>query len=302
MAALTAAAATPQHPAAGSSTPAAPAATPLPADTPPPAATAPPADTAPARPAHVTVLLLEQQEQRGSGVLLHRAGGGTWLVTNRHVIDGLDQVCVRTPDGRLWAARPVLPARSSLDLAFLWLADPQASLPVATPLRTAVAASSPSSPSWTPPIVRASGYPIPDTPNATPPTYRELSGLLLPLLSAPLEGGLQLASTSAVRKGMSGGGLFDEQDHLIGINTTHADPLWSAPLRQETGQPVAAALNRRLELVALAIPITRVLPLLSGLKPPAAPAGRAGSGRPAAAAGAAAAPAPLPPICSGALW
>lgn len=120
MAALTAAAATPQHPAAGSSTPAAPAATPLPADTPPPAA------TAPARPAHVTVLLLEQQEQRGSGVLLHRAGGGTWLVTNRHVIDGLDQVCVRSADGRLWAARPVLPARSSLDLAFLWLADPQA--------------------------------------------------------------------------------------------------------------------------------------------------------------------------------
>lgn len=231
--------------------------------------------------------MLVKGEQRGSGVLLGHGAGGTWLVTNHHVIDGLDQVCVRTADGRLWLGTPVLPASSGLlDLAFVWLPASGSVLPLAN-----VEVSSPiesrTGPAWGFPIVQASGFTVPDGLQAGPPRYQELAGLLLPLLSRPLEGGLQLASTSPVRKGMSGGGLFDDQDRLIGLNTTHADPLWSSPLREEGGKVLSPHLNRQLELVALAIPVSRILPLLREALPPA---------------GIAQTRVRAQPICSGVLW
>ena len=253
------------------------------------------------------VLLLAEGEQQGSGVVLRRDGGAAWVVTNRHVLEGLKAVCVRSADGRLLPGIAVLPTgqASSLDLAFVWIPHGAEALPLARldpqPARTdqpapATAGAKPASsqapaavhgdaPPHQPvpvaasgssgstradafPIVRAAGYPVPDQQNAAPPQYRELPGLLLPLLTTPLQGGMQLAYTSPVRKGMSGGGLFDEAGRLIGINTTHPNPLWSDTLKLESGQPVAPRLNRQLELVALAIPIARVLPLLEGLKVP----------------------------------
>ncbi|MEB3330912.1 MAG: serine protease [Synechococcaceae cyanobacterium] len=275
-------------------------------------------------PLAVTALLLTPAEQRGSGVLLHRASGGLWLVTNRHVVEGLDQICVRTGDGRFWPGTVVLPSRSaSLDLAFVWMAGQVDTLPLADTSASTVPDSSGSGRTWEYPIVRASGYPVPEERQGRAPIYRELKGLLLPLLPRPLEGGLLLASTSPVQKGMSGGGLFDQQGRLIGLNTTHADPLWSAPLRDESGQMLSAQLNRQLELVALAIPTSRVLPLLATLTPPAGPdrtrAPAAGSaakgsspaassvpgrpaGQPLLTAAVATKPGVTPPVCPEGLW
>jgi S1-C subfamily serine protease len=258
--------------------------------------------------AEVTALVMAGGEQRGSAVILRRASGGTWLVTNRHVVDGESNVCVRTADGRLWPGLTVIPSKQeSLDVAFLWL--PQSDSP-----RMSVAALVASKPQakagqWDFPIVLSSGYPVREEKQAAPPAYRELSGLLLPLLARPLEGGMQLATTAAVRKGMSGGGLFDNQGQLIGINTTHADPLWSTPLREESGKNVPTGINRKLELVALAIPIARILPLLQQLEPPAtqsqgrnetgAMSGSPRTGTPGQASGTMGA---MPSVCSGALW
>lgn len=266
---------------------------------PPPApanGTSPASPAGPARStalADVTALVLAGGEQRGSAVILARAAGGTWLVTNRHVVEGESQVCVRTADGRLWPALKRLPAKGGgLDVAFLWLAG-AADLPLA---RWAAPAKA-SGEIWGFPLVTATGYPVREEPQQQPPAYRELAGLLLPLLPRPLEGGLQLATTAAVRKGMSGGGLFDDQGKLIGLNTTHADPLWSAPLREEGGAAVAAERNRQLERVALAVPLARFLPLLAALLPPGravpeapmlpSPPGRTPTGA---------------PVCSAALW
>jgi len=208
--------------------------------------------------------VLAAGEQRGSAVSLQAARGGTWLVTNRHVVDGERNVCVRSADGRLWPAVTVRPRQiDGLDVAFLWLPAAD-SLPIATPLPIPSGTAAP----WGFPIVVAAGYPVQEGRQAQPPAYQELRGLLLPALPRPLEGGMQLATTAPVRKGMSGGGLFDHQGRLIGLNTTHADPLWPAPLQEETGKPVPAALNRQLELVALAIPIQRILPWLQTLLPP----------------------------------
>ena len=258
--------------------------------------------------AEVTALVMAGGEQRGSAVILRRASGGSWLVTNRHVVDGESNVCVRTADGRLWPGITVFPSKqASLDVAFLWL--PQAGSP-----RMSVAALAATKPQakagqWDFPIVRSTGYPVREERQAGPPTYRELPGLLLPLLARPLEGGMQLATTAAVRKGMSGGGLFDDQGRLIGINTTHADPLWPAALREEGGKVVSTEMNRKLELVALAIPISRILPLLQQLEPPATqsqgrnetgtPRVSPRTGTPGEASGTMGA---MPSVCSGALW
>jgi S1-C subfamily serine protease len=243
--------------------------------------------------AAVTALVLAGGEQRGSAVILARASGGTWLVTNRHVVDGESKVCVRTADGRLWSGLKVLPGKGGgLDVAFLWLAGAD-DLPLARFATPAKASGEP----WGFPLVTATGYPVREEPQQQPPVHRELAGLLLPLLPRPLEGGMQLATTATVRKGMSGGGLFDDQGKLIGLNTTHADPLWSAPLREEGGIALPPELNRKLERVALAIPLPRFLPLLAALLSPgsavpAAPMAPSRLGKPSA----------VPPVCSADLW
>lgn len=216
------------------------------------------------KPSEVTAVVLAGGEQRGSAVVLRQASGGSWLVTNRHVVDGESNVCVRSGDGRLWPGVTVLPRQAGgLDVAFLWL-------PGAIGLPSATPAPQPSKVEggWGFPVVRAAGYPVGEQPKAQPPAFRELKGLLLPLLPQSLEGGMQLATTAAVRKGMSGGGLFDAQGRMIGLTTTHADPLWPAPLREEGGKGLPPELNQRLELVALAIPLSRIHPLLKGIEPP----------------------------------
>jgi len=266
-----------------------------------------------ASPAAVTALLLSQGEQRGSGVLLQRVAGGTWLVTNRQVVDGYNQLCVRTADGRLWTGIPMLPTgAATLDLAFVWLIGNTEGLPLAVAGALPPGTSGTGNKTWSFPIVRASGYPLREERLPAPPSYREVRGLLLPLLPSPLEGGLQLATTSPVRWGMSGGGLFDDQDRLIGLNATHADPLWSAPLREENGKALAPEFNRQLELVALAIPVSRVLPLLADLMPPARPVTTSRTpaatspplppGKPPLADPTASTQATAAPVCTGDLW
>jgi hypothetical protein len=104
------------------------------------------------------------------------------------------------------------------------------------------------------PIVFSTGYPIEVETGRDGPFYREMEGLLLPLLESPLEGGYDLTFAMTIGKGMSGGGVF-LGTRLIGINGVHADPLWRSPWRRGDGLPISQALNRKLELVSMGIPI-----------------------------------------------
>lgn len=203
----------------------------------------------------VTVLLSDLQgDPLGSAVVVAVAEGGYWLATNQHVVGERKSLCVGSDSGKPEAAL-VMPIKASnpnnaLDLALLWLPIPPGA---GADKRKAVAPFAPVQPSAGElPLVIANGFPISMEANPSRPEYREARGLLLPLLSKPLQGGFDLSSTAAVQKGMSGGGVFLGR-HLIGINGTHADPLWPGMLLSETGQPIDAALNERLELVSLAI-------------------------------------------------
>lgn len=204
----------------------------------------------------VTVLLRDGAGNHlGSGVLVGRAPGGNWVATNRHVVQRQRGVCVVGID-RMGNPAVVLPARTTtqapwLDLALLWL--PRSARQA---LIVAVMASQPVDAHQLP-LVNATGYPTPIQPSPDGPPYTESEGLLLPLLRTPLAGGLDLAYTATVQKGMSGGGVFVGGE-LVGINATHAHPLWPGEWRDQAGREVTRQLNDKLELVSLGISVATI--------------------------------------------
>jgi hypothetical protein len=213
------------------------------------------------------VLLLDLSgEQIGSGVILAAARGGYWIATNRHVVADQALACVVAGGQTSAAAAVVLTADRANplggeDLALLWLPIPPSSaLLVAEqsgPVADAVEL----------PLVVATGYSTPLQQKSKQPEYTEDDGLLLPLLSQPLLGGFALAYTSAVQKGMSGGGLFQGRK-LIGINGAHSHPLWPGQWMDQTNRPVSNQLNQKLEQVSLGIPVQTIMQRLKNAAVP----------------------------------
>ena len=101
----------------------------------------------------------------------------------------------------------------------------------------------------------ATGYPARDD-------YVERPGLTVPLLSKALEGGYGLTYTSDIDKGMSGGGVFDSNDRLVGINATHQEPLWETSRQYKSGHQVSENMNQKLDQVAIGLDIQQVVKLL----------------------------------------
>ena len=190
-------------------------------------------------------------EQLGSGVLVAKAAAGLWVASNRHVVADQGTVCVVKAD-RTAVAALVIPFESKqkhreLDLALIWLPHvQQGTAKVADVSEKPTAAKDL-------PVVTATGFPIPTSGTSIDgPTYSERPGLLVPLLMEPLQDGLDLAYTSLVEKGMSGGGVFLGRD-LIGINSAHRNPLWPGQWRNAKGQLVTEQLNQKLEHVSLGL-------------------------------------------------
>ena len=208
----------------------------------------------------------DQTEPLGSGVILAESPGGYWVATNRHVIQGLNAVCVTTADRNVRpalvvATRPAQVA-APLDLALLWLSrgsQPQTVAPELTAAAVAQVAGE------TLPLVVATGYPLTPSKPRSQSSYQEREGLLVPLLASPLEGGYRLAYTSLVEKGMSGGGLF-WGGALVGLNGVHRDPLWEGTWKQIDGRPLPSPLQDKLELVSLAIPIDSIRTVLRAMQ------------------------------------
>ncbi len=216
----------------------------------------------------VTALLRDLKgDPIGSAVVVAAGAGGHWLATNRHVVEGHTKLCVVTADQRsrpaLWLEQDRRSSNKSLDLALLWLPvdnDPA--------LVTALMAPEPALASQLP-VVVASGFPTRQLGKGDGEGgYREVSGLLLPLLPQPLEGGFDLAYTAAVEKGMSGGGVF-VGDRLIGINGSHPHPLWPGRWKQQNGKAISAQLNQKVELVALGLSVEAIQERLKQVSPPA---------------------------------
>jgi hypothetical protein len=217
----------------------------------------------------VTALLRDLKgDHLGSAVVIAAAAGGYWLATNRHVVEGNAKICVLTADQRSraahWLGEDTRSMNKRLDLALLWL--PIGNDPA---LVTAAMAMEPVMTSELPAVI-ATGFPTRQQSEAHGDSgYKEVRGLLLPLLTQPLEGGFDLAYTASIEKGMSGGGVF-VGDRLIGINGSHPYPLWPGRWKQQDGKPVSDLLNQQVELVALGLSVTAIQERLKQASPPAA--------------------------------
>ena len=211
-------------------------------------------------------------EPLGSAVVVARGEGGYWLVTSRHVVESELRVCVVSEDGSTAAAQVLAPlekaSRLAIDAALLWQPEVKGRFRAKSDREIAVFAN-PMPLATEFPVVIATGFPATTEDLDSRLRYIESSGLLLPLLKEPIEGGFDLTSTVSVRKGMSGGGLFWGKN-FIGIRGTHAHPLWSGVLFDRIGQPLSYTVNQQLEQVSLSVSAPTIQRMLTDTKKPSA--------------------------------
>ena len=174
------------------------------------------------------------------------------MITNQHVLDGESVHCIESSGGERYLGHLVPLASNKDDLALLWFNAGDKEEQVAE------LAYEQSESGEAIELVIATGYPATKE-------YVERPGLTIPLLGEPLEGGYTLTYTSDIDKGMSGGGVFDENDRLIGLNAAHQEPLWEASRNYQSGEPVTAKLNQQLDLVALGLNAEQVRMALVGV-------------------------------------
>ena len=215
----------------------------------------------------LTVLLRELGgSPLGSGVLVAALPQGRWVVSNRHVVSDRKVVCVSTY-GRKAKPAFVVPIQKlyqhkNLDLALIMLsADDSSPLPVAEMIDSSFTSNGF-------PLIVSTGFPSSSGSSSVDvPNYTERPGLLVPLLRDKLQDGLDLAYTSSVEKGMSGGGVF-VGSALIGVNSAHRDPLWPGQWRDMSGRPVDADLNQKLDQVSLGLSARQIRKVLRLAVPP----------------------------------
>jgi len=186
----------------------------------------------------VTVQIING-DQRGSGILLRGQGNEIVAVTNMHVVDGARQVCVALYNGKMLAGTVLPSSNKSYDLAFVAFPRLSHRLPFAEMYNGSDKDLIP---------VVSSGY------SAISNNYLETVGITVSALQGRrLESGYSLTYSSPIEKGMSGGGVFSDQNRLVGINAVHADPLWNSGWLDDDGKVVSTKLARRLDHLSVGI-------------------------------------------------
>ena len=153
----------------------------------------------------------------GSGVVIE---GGRWIITNRHVIEGMRNIAVRNGTGHVRRAK-VIKVSSDDDLALLEIDQPfpdHAETPLADivdprPGRAAV----------------VMGYPMINLFGDEQPALTEgVVAKTMGLANDPTT----FQMTAKINKGNSGGPVFDRQGHLLGVTVGKTD---GADVYQKSG-------------------------------------------------------------------
>ena len=203
----------------------------------------------------------------GSGFLLGRRGHKYFVVTNRHVIRGGEAPYkIETSDRRLYTAEvlDLTDTETAYDLAVLTFEANAMYDTAAIGNSRFLRVGEP---------VFATGFPYEMTAKRSPNNSEQLTlklGRVTIVLDRALTEGYQIGYTSNVRKGMSGGALFNSRAEVIGINGKHAYPLWESPEVYQDGTQPCPALQESIARSSLAIPIEKILesiPQLESLKP-----------------------------------
>jgi hypothetical protein len=200
----------------------------------------------------------DKGEHIGSAVSFRVEGGSHWAVTNQHVVSGHSSVCLSTRSGESYPFGVVILPRDKkhhkeLDIAFL-------RAPTETTTGLAIARLREMEPGegLKLPLVVATGFPTSTQIRGQKPRLNRSRGLLVPLLESELEEGYDTTYTASIEKGMSGGGVFIDEE-LIAVNGVHSDPLWDFHWRDKYGKRVNPSLNEKLELVSIGISLNTIL-------------------------------------------
>ena len=182
----------------------------------------------------------------GSGTILAKNGNSYLVVTNSHVLLGVNKVQIKTPDNQIYSAQ-ILPNTNfgKLDLAVLQFTSNQnyclpkeiASFDINTDTQ-----------------VIAAGY----SSSKGEIVFR--TGTVKQIISQPsLKAGYEIGYTSDIEQGMSGGPIISSQGYLLGINGISSYPLVNSGYVYTNGKRPTNTEIQEFRKLSWGIPIKTVL-------------------------------------------
>ena len=182
----------------------------------------------------------------GSGTIFAKKGNSYLVVTNSHVLLGVNKVQIKTPDNQTYSAQ-ILPNTNfgKLDLAVLQFTSNQnyclpkeiASFDINTDT----------------PII-AAGY------SSSKGEMLFRTGKVQQIISQPsLKAGYEIGYTSDIEQGMSGGAIISSQGYLLGINGISSYPLVNSGYVYTNGKRPTNTEIQEFRKLSWGIPIRTVL-------------------------------------------
>ncbi|NJO93592.1 MAG: trypsin-like peptidase domain-containing protein [Hydrococcus sp. RM1_1_31] len=190
-------------------------------------------------------------DNRGSGVLIAKAGQTYTVVTNAHVINGGDSYRIQTPDGKIHSAKLQYQgdsfAKDDLALLQFQAADTYS---IANLGNSATLSENQA--------IFVVGFPS---------ESEQLSisnGKISLVAEKPLVGGYQIGFGSETKQGMSGGALLNDKGELIGILGQGNAAITNNAYTYQDGSHPSIQTLAQMRSSSFAVPITRV----GGRSPP----------------------------------
>ncbi|BAZ02770.1 tetratricopeptide repeat protein [Tolypothrix tenuis PCC 7101] len=180
----------------------------------------------------------------GSGTLLTKRGNTYLVVTNSHVITGVNDIKIQTTDNKTHTAKLIPnPNLENLDLALLEFQTNQ---------NYCLRQIANFIPKKQTPVI-AAGYSI----EKREIVYRP--GTVEQIPDRPLKEGYQIGYTSDIEQGMSGGAIINSRGELIGINGKSAYPLQNTGfIYADETKPTEAEIQQ-MRTVSWGIPVSTFL-------------------------------------------
>jgi tetratricopeptide (TPR) repeat protein/S1-C subfamily serine protease len=182
----------------------------------------------------------------GSGTMFAKKGNSYLVVTNSHVLLGVNKMQVKTPDGKTYSAQ-ILPNTNfgNLDLAVLQFTPNQNYC-----LPPEIASFDINKDTE----VLAAGY------SSSKGEIAFRTGKVQRIISQPsLKEGYEIGYSSDIEQGMSGGAIIDSRGYLLGINGKSAYPVLNSGYIYADGKRPTETEIKELRKLSWGIPITTVL-------------------------------------------
>mgnify|MGYP001800173091 FL=1 len=181
----------------------------------------------------------------GSGTFLAKQGNSYLVLTNAHVVRGVNKINLTTFDGKTYPAEIVSQSKfEKSDLALLkFQANQSYCVPYITEFVNNITGRD----------VIAAGY----SEEKGKIVFR--SGEVKQISEQPLKEGYQIGYSSDIEQGMSGGAILSNDGTLIGINGISAYPILNTGYVDENGKKPTDAEIQEMRKVSWGIPISIVL-------------------------------------------